>query len=211
MSECLWASKGLSRVSAGTNDGEAPATLLHFGLPYSSSHMRIKLGHQAVTQFNNILVKLSSSTSLLASSQPLVPHQAEPQTPLGGLLQTPLRGGLLHTYTHTLPSPPEPWQLQWAHLCFIVPDGTAPILQQLRVVAALATVGTLVVPHLDRRETAFGTALRHRGIRNSIFQHQSQFQRLGMRHEVTFSLTVAMREMASPMRSALPTRPMRWT
>ena len=55
------ASEGLSRVSAGSTDGEASATLLHFGLPYRwawlqavRSHVRIKLGHQAVTQFNDI-------------------------------------------------------------------------------------------------------------------------------------------------------------
>ena len=53
--------KASSRVSAGTNDGEAPSCYTPpFRLALSiggvaNSHMRIKLGHWAVTRFNDIL------------------------------------------------------------------------------------------------------------------------------------------------------------
>ena len=54
-----------TRVSVGTNDGEAPATYLHFGLPYRwvglqgvRSHMKITWNQTAVAQFNNIVEKL---------------------------------------------------------------------------------------------------------------------------------------------------------
>ena len=78
------------------------------------------------------------------------------------------------------------------HLHLVIPNGTAAKIQQLRVIALLSPTGTSVVPHLKiqvDRQTDIGRD------KTKLFLC------------VTFSLTFETSDMASPMRSALPTRP----